>query len=166
MVKIYNIYTFPSLRLYHKFLTFSHLSHLVRRGPGWVAVLQGTKVYQRMHSDSIVNIFIQEAPYQYVILHCIHPPFLWPPSPYLSLYPHLSHYSNILLPISLVYMSTHAYCYRSYFGLLPCTIICDMVSPVYIVNVSEHPNLSSTYLVFLSYQTSMLVLLSFCRTPP
>ena len=33
----------------------SHLSHLFRRGPGWVAVLQSTKFYQRMPSDSIVN---------------------------------------------------------------------------------------------------------------
>ena len=101
-------------------------SHLVRRGPGWVAVLQGTKFYQRMPSDSIVNIFIREAPSQHVILHCIHPPFLWPPSLSLSLYPHLSHHSNIFLPISPTYMSIplktsppHAYCYRFYFGLLP-----------------------------------------------
>mgnify|MGYP001797408789 CR=1 FL=1 len=36
--------------------TISHLSHLVRRGPEWVAVLQGTKFHQRIPSDSIVNI--------------------------------------------------------------------------------------------------------------
>ena len=36
--------------------TIFHLSHLVRRGLGWVAVQQGTKFHQRIPSDSIVNI--------------------------------------------------------------------------------------------------------------
>ena len=132
----------------------SHLSHLVRRGPGWVAVLQGTKFYQRMPSDSIVNIFIQEAPSQHEILHCIHPPFLWPPSLSLSLHPHLSHHSNIFVPVSPGYMSIplktpppHAYCYLFYLGLFPYTIICYMV---YIVSLSGYPPLRSTYPVFLS----------------
>ena len=41
----------------------SHLSNLVCRGAGWVAVLQGTKFYQRLPSDSVIfiNIFIQKA---------------------------------------------------------------------------------------------------------
>ena len=51
-----------------------------------------------------INIFIREAPSQHVILHCIHPSFLWPPSLSLSLYSHLSHHSNIFLPISPAYM--------------------------------------------------------------
>ena len=130
----------------------SHLSQLVLRGLGWVAVLQCTKFYQCMPSDSTANISIPEARSQHAILHCINPPFLWPPS-----HSHLSHHSNIFLPISPTYMSIplktsppHAYCYRFYFGLLPYTIICYMVFPVYIVNVSEHPHLSSTYPVFLS----------------
>ena len=36
----------------------SHLSHLVRRGPGWVAVLQGTKFYLRRHYLPLVITFV------------------------------------------------------------------------------------------------------------
>ena len=112
---------YPVVRLVDRWArkNISHLCHLVRRGPGWVAVLQGTKFYQRMLSDSIVIIFIREASSQHVILHCIHPPFPWPPSLSLSLYPHLSHHSNIILPNSSAYMSMvlktsppHASCYH------------------------------------------------------
>ena len=121
-----------------------------------MAVLQGTKLYQRTSADSIVSIFIQEAPSQHFILLCIHQPFLWPPSLSHTLYPHLSLYSNIFLPISPAYISIplktyppHTYCDRFYFGVSPYTIICYMVLPFYIVNASEHP-LLSTYPVFLS----------------
>ena len=143
----------PPIRITVYFYDFSPFSP----SPSWSRIGGGPAGHQFLSENAIW--FCRQH------LHPRSPISAWNPSLYpstislvpslsLSLHPHLSHHSNIFLPISPGYMSIplktpppHAYCYLFYSGLFPYTFICYMV---YIVTLSGYPHLRCTYPVFLS----------------
>ena len=58
----------------------------------------GCPVGHQVLSENAIYFYCQHlhprGPISHVILHCIHPPFIQPPSLSLSLYPHLGHHSS------------------------------------------------------------------------
>ena len=102
----------------------THFS-LFSPSPPWSWMVGGPSGHQVL-AESAICLYRQHLHPRGLISAChpsmypsTHPPFLCPPSLALSLYPHLSHHSNIFLPIAPTYMSIppktsppHAYCYR------------------------------------------------------
>jgi len=125
----------------------------------WSRMSSGFAGHQVL-SESVIWFYCQHLHLRSHISVChpsLYPLTFFAPSPLslsLSLYLHLSHHYNIFLRISSAHMSIllkrsspHVYCDSFYFGLLLYIIICYMVFPIHIVNVSKHPHLSCTYLL-------------------